>query len=60
MIHKKYAGRNTAFSFIRVHKSYIVARNCIIYLEGNCVRIEVKNIPAGASYREAWLHWLHP
>lgn len=39
-------------NFIRVHKSYIVARDKVEVLEGNMLRIGEKNIPVGASYRE--------
>lgn len=38
--------------FIRIHKSYIIARNKIVFLEGNFVKIGSKDIPIGASYRE--------
>ena len=38
--------------FIRVHKSYAVARNRIIFLEGNYIRVGDKDIPIGATYRE--------
>jgi len=38
-------------SFIRVHKSFIISRNRIKYIEGNYVRVEDKSIPIGATYR---------
>ena len=38
-------------SFIRVHKSFIISRNKIKFIEGNYVRVEDKNIPIGATYR---------
>jgi DNA-binding LytR/AlgR family response regulator len=38
--------------FIRVHKSYAVARNKISFLEGNYIRVGDKDIPIGATYRE--------
>lgn len=41
-----------ATDFMRVHKSYIIARNKIVFIEGNYVRISGKDIPIGASYRE--------
>lgn len=41
-----------ASHFMRVHKSYIIAKNSIVFFEGNYVRIGEKDIPIGASYRE--------
>jgi DNA-binding LytR/AlgR family response regulator len=41
-----------ASHFMRVHKSYIIAKNSIVFFEGNFVRIGEKDIPIGASYRE--------
>ncbi|HEY0733196.1 MAG TPA: LytTR family DNA-binding domain-containing protein, partial [Chitinophagaceae bacterium] len=38
--------------FIRVHKSYLVAREKIDYIEGNYIRIREKDIPVGAVYKE--------
>ena len=38
-------------SFIRVHKSFIISRNRIKYIEGNFVQIEDKSIPIGATYK---------
>jgi len=38
-------------SFIRVHKSFIISRNKIKYIEGNYVQVEDKSIPIGATYR---------
>lgn len=38
--------------FMRVHKSYIIAKGGIVFFEGNYVRIGEKDIPIGASYRE--------
>lgn len=38
-------------SFIRVHKSFIVSRNKIKFIEGNYVQVEDKSIPIGATYR---------
>ena len=40
-----------AGSFIRVHKSFIISRSKIKYIEGNYVQIENKSIPIGATYR---------
>lgn len=40
-----------AGSFIRVHKSFIISRSKIKYIEGNYVQIEDKSIPIGATYR---------
>lgn len=41
-----------AEQFMRVHKSYIIASNKIVFIEGNYVKIGEKDIPIGASYRE--------
>jgi DNA-binding LytR/AlgR family response regulator len=41
-----------ASQFIRVHKSYAIARNKIVFFEGNYVKIASTDIPIGASYRE--------
>lgn len=38
--------------FLRVHKSYIVARDQVTALEGNQLRIGDKLLPIGGSYRE--------
>ena len=38
-------------SFIRVHKSFIISRNRIKYIEGNYVQVEDRSIPIGATYR---------
>ena len=38
-------------SFIRVHKSFIISRNKIKFIEGNYVQVEEKSIPIGATYR---------
>ena len=38
--------------FIRIHKSYIVSVNRIVYIEGNRIRIDDKLIPVGRSYKE--------
>ena len=40
-----------AGDFIRVHKSFIISRNKIKFIEGNYVQIEEKSIPIGATYR---------
>jgi DNA-binding LytR/AlgR family response regulator len=41
-----------AGQFIRVHKSYIIGGNKIVFIEGNYIKIGDKDIPIGASYRE--------
>jgi DNA-binding LytR/AlgR family response regulator len=41
-----------ASQFIRVHKSYAIAKNKIVFFEGNYVKIGNMDIPIGASYRE--------
>ncbi len=38
--------------FIRVHKSYIVAKDKVTTLEGNMVHIQGVKIPIGSSYRD--------
>ncbi len=40
-----------AGSFIRVHKSFIISRSHIKYIEGNYVQMGNKSIPIGATYR---------
>ena len=40
-----------AKSFIRVHKSFIISRNRIKFIEGNYIQVENKSIPIGATYR---------
>lgn len=37
--------------FIRVHKSFIISRSRIKFIEGNYVQVEGKSIPIGATYR---------
>ena len=41
-----------AEEFIRVHKSFAIARNKISFIEGNFIRIADKDIPVGATYKE--------
>lgn len=38
--------------FIRVHKSFAIARNKIEFIEGNYIRIGGKDVPIGATYRD--------
>ena len=38
--------------FMRVHKSFIIAKNKIVFFEGNYVKVGDRDIPIGASYRE--------
>ncbi|MGE5519598.1 MAG: LytR/AlgR family response regulator transcription factor [Candidatus Dadabacteria bacterium] len=40
-------------AFIRVHKSFAIAKNKISFLEGNYIRVGEKDIPIGATYKEA-------
>lgn len=49
---KKIQEELPANSFIRVHKSFIIARNRISYFEGNYVQVGDKSIPIGATYRD--------
>lgn len=37
--------------FIRVHKSFIISRNKIRFIEGNYIQLGDKSIPIGATYR---------
>ncbi len=39
-------------SFLQVHKSFIIAKNKIVFIEGNYVHIAERDIPIGASYKE--------
>lgn len=48
---KKLQKELPANSFIRVHKSFIISRNKIKFIEGNYVQVEDKSIPIGATYR---------
>lgn len=38
--------------FMQVHKSYIIAKNKIVFFEGNYVKVGNKDIPIGSSYRD--------
>ncbi|MTI20132.1 response regulator transcription factor [Fulvivirga sp. RKSG066] len=38
-------------SFIRIHKSYIVNKNAIEFIEGNQIKVNNRLIPIGATYR---------
>ncbi|MBO9731490.1 MAG: response regulator transcription factor [Chitinophaga sp.] len=44
-----------AASFIRVHRSFIINKSQISYIEGNRVFIEKNEIPIGNNYRETML-----
>lgn len=48
---KKFQEDLPANHFIRVHKSFIISRNRIKFIEGNYVQMEGKSIPIGATYR---------
>jgi DNA-binding LytR/AlgR family response regulator len=48
---KKMQENLIANSFIRVHKSFIISRNKIRFIEGNYVQVADKSIPIGATYR---------
>lgn len=41
-----------ASHFARVHKSYIISKDHIVFIEGNYVRVGTKDIPVGLSYRD--------
>ncbi|MCW3116181.1 MAG: DNA-binding response regulator [Chitinophagaceae bacterium] len=44
--------------FIRVHKSYIISRDKIKFVEGNYIKIGNIDIPIGAAYRDDIFGWL--
>jgi DNA-binding LytR/AlgR family response regulator len=44
--------------FIRVHKSFIISRHKIKYVEGNYIKIGSTDIPIGAAYREQIISWV--
>lgn len=44
--------------FIRVHKSYIISRDKIKFVEGNYIKIGNADIPIGAAYRDEIFGWL--
>lgn len=44
--------RQLPSSFLRIHKSYIIALNKTNYLEGNRIVIEDKEFPVGGTYKE--------
>lgn len=48
---KKLQEELPAALFIRVHKSFIISRNRIKFIEGNYIQIKDKSIPIGATYR---------
>jgi DNA-binding LytR/AlgR family response regulator len=55
MVHntlKKLLDELPAGLFLRVHKSYIIAKDKIRFFEGNYVKVGDKDIPIGASYRD--------
>ncbi len=55
MVHntlKKILEELPAGLFLRVHKSYIIARDHIRFFEGNYVKVGDKDVPIGASYRD--------
>lgn len=49
---KKLSEELPANNFLRVHKSYIIAKDKIKFFEGNYVKVADKDIPIGASYKE--------
>jgi len=44
--------------FIRVHKSFIISRQKIKFIEGNYIKIGNADIPIGAVYKEEVFGWL--
>jgi DNA-binding LytR/AlgR family response regulator len=49
-----------ASEFLRVHKSYAIARKHIVFIEGNYIRTGEKDIPIGAAYKDAISQLLLP
>jgi DNA-binding LytR/AlgR family response regulator len=49
---KKMLEELPAANFLRVHKSYIIAKDKIKFFEGNYVKVGGQDIPIGASYRD--------
>lgn len=41
-------------SFLRVHKSFIINMSKVEFVEGNYVRVHEKDIPIGATYKDAF------
>jgi len=52
---KKMQEELPASLFIRVHKSFIISRSKIRFIEGNFVQVADKSIPIGATYRNELL-----
>lgn len=42
-------------SFLQVHKSYVINKNCIDYIEGNQVLIQTHKIPLGQKFKTDFL-----
>ncbi|MGB8192839.1 MAG: LytTR family DNA-binding domain-containing protein [Chitinophagaceae bacterium] len=49
---KKLLDELPSSNFIRVHKSYIIAKDKIRFFEGNYVKVGDRDIPIGASYKD--------
>lgn len=45
--------------FMRVHKSYLVAKNKITQVQGNSIHIQKSVIPVGENYRNILLSFIH-
>ncbi|HRQ19116.1 MAG TPA: LytTR family DNA-binding domain-containing protein [Agriterribacter sp.] len=45
--------------FMRVHKSFIVARNRIIRVERNKIILKNHQVPIGRNYKEALELWMY-
>ncbi|MCF2874744.1 MULTISPECIES: LytR/AlgR family response regulator transcription factor [unclassified Tenacibaculum] len=45
-------------NFVQVHKSYIINKNKLDYIEGNLAVINSKNIPLGQKYKSTFLNKL--
>ena len=44
--------------FIRVHRSFIVRKDCISAISRNTLEIEKKDVPIGDAYRERVKHFI--
>lgn len=45
--------------FFRVHKSWIISRNAIDFIEGNYIMSGTTSIPIGKSFKDGFMIWLN-
>ena len=55
---KNLLGELPGSEFVRVHKSYIISRDKIKFVEGNYIKIGNTDVPIGAAYKEEISGWL--